>query len=211
MKNFSNERARKSQWLPLTKGPTAAHLLTSALLGALLLVGFVVRAYNHGASLEEIRARHFESLPAARQPHTAGDPETAPVGSATVASVSSATGPPVNTPRPGRRAQSSQQIDKRGLHTVTFGLYDAGIEPDVIHTRKGLVAVLIEDVSGGTKGLLVERETGSGRIAIGQVLRAGPASQASWRGRSEFMLEPGTYRVTDTSRPQNFAQLIVEP
>jgi len=101
-------------------------------------------------------------------------------------------------------------VDKRGLHTITFTLYDAGIEPDIVHTRKGLVAIVIEDYSGGTNGLVVERETGSGRVSVGQVNRSDSASVARWRGRQELVLNPGTYRVHDSSRPANLAQIVVE-
>jgi hypothetical protein len=81
----------------------------------------------------------------------------------------------------------------------------------VVHTSKGLVAILLEDRSGGTRGLLIERETGTVRSGVGQINRPDVSSSAQWRGRSEFNLGPGTYRVTDSSRPLNFAELIVDP
>ena|ERR1700686_3177147 len=97
--------------------------------------------------------------------------------------------------------------DKRGLHGVVFTLYPAGIEPSVIHTTKGLVAVSIEDHSGGTAGLVIEKETGNAKVNLGQVIR----DLNHWRGRSELRVEPGRYRVFDSSRPDNDAELIVDP
>jgi hypothetical protein len=212
MKNFSNQKAMKLGRPSLTRATITIHLRGVVLLGTtLVLAGFGVRAYNRSASLEAARSHGIERLTTEAPPPPTRVPAEVPIGQPNAAAISGSTGAIPSTAGPMRRAQSSQQIDKRGLHMVTFGLYDVGIEPDVIHTSKGLIAVQIEDVSGGSKGLLVERETGNDRVAIGQVLRFGPASQASWRGRSEFNLEPGTYRVTDTSRPQNFAHLIVEP
>jgi hypothetical protein len=97
--------------------------------------------------------------------------------------------------------------DKRGLHGIVFTLYPAGIEPAVQHTTKGLVAVSIEDHSGGTAGLVIEREIASVKVSLGQVIR----DLDHWRGRTEMRLEPGRYRVFDSSRPDNDAELIVDP
>jgi hypothetical protein len=121
------------------------------------------------------------------------------------ANESTTTSPPRSGTAPGT------QVDKRGLHIVAFTFYDNGIEPDTVHTSKGPIAILLEDRSGGTKGLVLERETGSVRVGVGQVNRADPTSPTPWRGRTEFNLGPGTYRVTDSSRPLNFAELIVDP
>jgi hypothetical protein len=100
-----------------------------------------------------------------------------------------------------------QITDKRGLHEIVFTLYPTGIEPAVLHTTKGLVAVAIEDHSGGTAGLAVEKEIGNVKVSLGQVVR----DLNHWRGRTELRLEPGRYRVFDSSRPDNDAELIVDP
>jgi hypothetical protein len=133
--------------------------------------------------------------------------------SAVVSSLSASAGAGTAVPRPTNAGRAGQgtQVNKQGLHVVAFTFYDNGVEPDVIHTTKGLVAVLLEDRSGGTKGLVLERETGSVRVGVGQVNRPDVSSPTQWRGRSEFNLSPGTYRVTDSSRPLNFAELIVDP
>jgi hypothetical protein len=119
---------------------------------------------------------------------------------------------PAAIPEPGSQSVKSNLAqpsvtDKRGLHGIVFTLYPAGIEPAVQHTTKGLVAVSIEDHSGGTAGLVIEREIAGVKVSLGQVIR----DLNHWRGRSELRLEPGSYRVFDSSRPDNDADLIVDP
>ena len=98
-------------------------------------------------------------------------------------------------------------IDKRGLHGIVFTLYPAGIEPAVLHTTKGIVMVSIEDHSGGSAGLVIERVTGNLKVISGQVNRL----ENHWRGRTEMLLVPGRYHVYDSTRPQNDGELIVDP
>ena len=115
---------------------------------------------------------------------------------------------PVPLSQPGKQslAQASA-ADKRGLHGIVFTLYPVGIEPASLHTTKGLVSISIEDHSGGTAGLVIERETGNAKVSLGQVTR----DLNHWRGGTEMRLEPGRYRVFDSSRPDNDAELIVDP
>ncbi len=93
------------------------------------------------------------------------------------------------------------------VHVVRFTLYDAGIYPREVRVDKGLVAITIEDLSGGTSGLVVERVNGNGRVSIGSVQRF----ERHWRGREELQLQPGSYEVHMADRPNNRALLIVEP
>ena len=90
------------------------------------------------------------------------------------------------------------------LQVVRFTLYDVGIYPREAVADKGVIAILIEDLSGGSEGLMLERETGG---AIAHVRREGKHR----RGRGEVKLTPGRYRVYDASRPANSATLIVKP
>jgi hypothetical protein len=90
------------------------------------------------------------------------------------------------------------------VQVVRFTLYDVGIYPREAVVNKGLIAILIGDLSGGSEGLILERETGG---AITQVRR----ERKHWRGRGEIKLTPGRYCVYDASRPANRATLIVEP
>jgi hypothetical protein len=92
--------------------------------------------------------------------------------------------------------------------TVRFNLFDLGIYPREVHVKKGLLAITIEDYSGGTTGLLVEREIGSAREQVGAVQRERAASS---RGKSEIKFSPGRYQVYMADRPDNRALLVVEP
>jgi len=93
------------------------------------------------------------------------------------------------------------------VQNIRFTLYDAGILPREIHAQNGLVSIAIEDRTGKSAGLVIERGVGNGRIAIGQVQRF----TDHWRGRGQFRLTPGTYVIFDASRPANRATLVVAP
>lgn len=93
------------------------------------------------------------------------------------------------------------------VQTVRFTLYDLGIYPREASVRKGRVIVMIEDRTSGTSDLVVERQTGSARVGVGNVVR----SDDKPRGRKEFWLEPGRYEVYDAGRPANRALLVVDP
>ena len=93
------------------------------------------------------------------------------------------------------------------VEVVRFTLYDAGIYPRRARVSKGLVAIMIEDLSGGTTGTVVERVNGTDRAQVGLVKRF----EKHWRGREEIRLEPGNYEIYMTDRPNNRAQIVVEP
>jgi hypothetical protein len=93
------------------------------------------------------------------------------------------------------------------LQVVKFTLYDVGIYPREARAEEGLLWIIIEDYSGGTTGLVVERETGNAPERVGSVQRDGP----HWRGKSDIRLAPGRYRVHMADRPANQAVLIVGP
>jgi hypothetical protein len=95
----------------------------------------------------------------------------------------------------------------RVVRVVRFKLYDIGILPREVYVEKGLVAISIEDYSGGTAGLVVARETGGPPNRVGRVVRQG----SHWRSRGEMQLGPGRYQVFMEDRPDNRALLIVEP
>ena len=106
------------------------------------------------------------------------------------------------------RQSAALATTKHGpVQVVRFTLYDAGIYPRQARVEKGLVAVTIEDFSGGTPGLVVQRVNGNNRQGIGTVARIEKYS----RGRQELQLEPGNYELFMADRPNNKAQLIVEP
>jgi hypothetical protein len=93
------------------------------------------------------------------------------------------------------------------VEVVRFTLYDVGIYPPEAHVDKGNVAIAIEDLSGGESALVIERETGSGRVPAGRVDRIDHHP----RGRNDLRMEPGRYQVYMADRPENKAVLIVEP
>jgi len=94
------------------------------------------------------------------------------------------------------------------VQVVRFTLHDVGILPKQARARKGLVAVTLEDYSGGSAGLVVERQNnGHAPERAGQVHRY----DRSRRGRAELRLEPGTYAVFDGDNPERRAELTIEP
>ncbi len=111
------------------------------------------------------------------------------------------------TPTSARETLAAPAAKHGPVQVVRFTLYDAGIYPRQIRVQKGLVAITIEDLSGGTSGLVVQRVNGNNRQSIGTVSRI----EKSSRGREEIQLEPGNYELFMADRPNNKAQLIVEP
>lgn len=108
---------------------------------------------------------------------------------------------------PELTAKPMQGPAREVVRFVRFNLYDQAIIPREVHVAEGLVAISIEDYSGGTTGLVVERENGSAPQQIGTVQRSGP----EWRGQGEMRLTPGSYKVYMADRPDNRALLVVEP
>ena len=93
------------------------------------------------------------------------------------------------------------------VQTVRFTVYDVGIYPRQAKARSGLVAIAIEDLSGGTSGVAVTNLKGEEAVRVGVV----KPLQNKWRGRSEMRLEAGRYEIFDLGRPDNRAELVVEP
>ena len=92
------------------------------------------------------------------------------------------------------------------VQVVRFTLYDVGIYPREAHVGAGLVAITIENQSGGSSGLVVERVDGEARLWEGSVDRL----RSSFRARGELLLTAGRYEVHDAERPRHKALLIVE-
>ena len=102
---------------------------------------------------------------------------------------------------------SSTLVHRGPVQTIRFALHDAGILPNEAHAQKGLISIAMEDLSGGSEGLVVERETGNAPERVTHVRRG----EHYGRGRETLELMPGTYQVWDASRPENRATLIIEP
>jgi hypothetical protein len=108
------------------------------------------------------------------------------------------------SPSPGIN-EMSRALDP--VQNIRFTLYDEGILPREVQATKGLVSFAIEDRTRKSEGLVIEREVGNVRVAIGQVKRF----QNVWRGRGQVRLVPGRYTIFDSSRPQNRARIVVAP
>ena len=87
---------------------------------------------------------------------------------------------------------------------VHFTVYDAGIFPREVRVSAGVIALHIEDMSGGSAGLVV---AGESLQTVAQVVRR----PQRWRDNARVSLVAGRYTVYDASRPANQATLIVEP
>jgi hypothetical protein len=79
--------------------------------------------------------------------------------------------------------------------------------PRTASAQKGFVAITIEDFTGGSQGLVVERQAGISPERVGRIDRI----EGHGRGKSELEMRPGTYQVYDLSRPENRARLVIEP
>ena len=101
----------------------------------------------------------------------------------------------------------AQAIKHQPSRLVKFSLFEDGIYPREVHIQQGLIAITIEDYSGSSPGLVVERENSTSLEQVGRVERAG----AHWRGRQELKLTPASYWLHMADRPDNRALLVVEP
>lgn len=106
------------------------------------------------------------------------------------------------------RAERTLTVPTRGpVQVVRFALYDIGIYPQEARARPGLVTIAIEDLSGNSSGLIIERVEAASRVPTGVVSKA----TNSLRSRSELFLPEGRYEIADATRPENRASLIIEP
>ena len=96
---------------------------------------------------------------------------------------------------------------ERRVQVVRFTLYDTGIYPHEARANPGSVTISIEDLTGSSDGLLIQRVDTTGRMPVGAVNKAGRLL----RVRKELQLPRGNYEVVDSTRPENRALLIVVP
>ena len=105
-------------------------------------------------------------------------------------------------------ASVNQSATERGpVRMIRFVLLDTGLYPRQMRVNKGLINLAVEDETGISEGLVVERVVNGARERIGTVRRMSNAR----RGRELMQLTPGEYVVYDASKPNNQANLIVEP
>lgn len=105
-------------------------------------------------------------------------------------------------------AQSSQR-KREPVQVARFALYEDGILPHELHVGKGLIAITLEDASGGTTGLVVARDVGQDK-PLENVCNF-KRNRSSRRDRFEIKLAPGNYVIYDEQRSESRAFLIVEP
>jgi len=108
--------------------------------------------------------------------------------------------PAISAPPEGIQSETNASVQ-----VLRFALYDAGIYPREARVEQGVVVISLVDYTGGSEGLIIEREVNGGREHAGLAKRSGK----HWRGRQELKLKHGTYCVYDASRPENRATLIV--
>jgi hypothetical protein len=105
--------------------------------------------------------------------------------------------------------QNNWQQKREPVQVARFALYDEGILPHELHVSKGLIAIELEDASGGTTSLVIARDVRKDKPLenVGNIKR----NRNSRRDRFEIKLTPGNYVVYDERRAENRASLIVEP
>ena len=114
--------------------------------------------------------------------------------------------PPLLTERPA--AAVTQGESERGpVRMIRFVLLDNGLYPRTMRVGQGLINLAVQDETGISEGLVVERVVDSGRERITTIRRMSNLR----RGRELLRLTPGQYVVYDASKPNNKADLIVQP
>jgi hypothetical protein len=93
------------------------------------------------------------------------------------------------------------------VRMVRFVLLDHALYPRQMRIGQGLVNVAVEDETGNSEGLVVERVVNSAAQRVTTIRRMPNVR----RGREILRLTPGQYAVYDASKPNNKADLIVDP
>ena len=105
----------------------------------------------------------------------------------------------------GSAAVESAEHDP--VRMCRFVLLDTALYPRQMRVNAGLINLLVEDETGISEGLVLERVVNSASERI-TTIRTTPSVR---RGRELRRLTPGQYLVYDASKPGNKANLIVEP
>ena len=96
---------------------------------------------------------------------------------------------------------------KEPVQNIRFTVYDVGIYPQEITVDAGRVGIGVDDRTGKSTGLSLQRVNGNSGEFVGQVEM--PADHH--RSRGYVKLTPGRYKLSDNSNPQIFSTLIVNP
>lgn len=108
---------------------------------------------------------------------------------------------------PAYATQYHQESNGGPVRNLRFTLFEAGIRPNEIQIKSGLVQILLEDKSNVAQGLIVRRLVGAEKVGVGTVQKA----NQQMRGRTLFRLAPGEYELFDPSQPASKAVVTVEP
>jgi hypothetical protein len=111
------------------------------------------------------------------------------------------------TVSPAYATQYDQEPNRGPVRNLRFTLFEAGIRPNEIQIKSGLVQILLEDKTNVAQGLIVRRMVGAEKLGIGTVQK----SNEQTRGRAMFRLAPGEYELFDPSQPASKAVVTVEP
>jgi hypothetical protein len=93
------------------------------------------------------------------------------------------------------------------VQNIRFTVYDVGIYPQEMTLDAGRVGIAIDDRTGKSAGLSLQRLNGNNSEPVGQVDMAANRH----RSRGYVKLTPGRYKLFDKSNPQIFSTLIVNP
>ena len=102
-------------------------------------------------------------------------------------------------------AVHSPPAGERRVQVVRFTLYDTGIYPQEARVSPGPITISIEDLTGSSDGLIIERVDSTGRMPVGLMNKTAKLL----RMRKELQLPKGSYEVIDSTRKDNRALLIV--
>ena len=116
--------------------------------------------------------------------------------------------PTYGSPITPTSGSSLQTVSPRGpIQNVRFTFYKAGIYPRELHAKPGNVIIGVENRTGNSLGLVIQRQTDNLTVVVGQV----PLGLNNLRSRAQFSLVSGRYVVFDGSRPNNRSDLLIEP
>jgi hypothetical protein len=107
----------------------------------------------------------------------------------------------------GDNRPNSQAREQGPVRMIRFTLFDQSIYPRKQTIHHGLVQLALEDKTGKSQGLIVERVNRGEATRVAEI----KAREGHWRGRVLLRLTPGMYRVYDSSLPANSAELTVNP
>jgi hypothetical protein len=93
------------------------------------------------------------------------------------------------------------------LENIRFTVYDMGIYPREIEVSTGHLGIVFESRTRVDSGFVVQRVNENAFEQVAQI----SAAANRLRTRGEVKLTPGRYRVFDSSRPEIYSTLVVNP